>query len=590
MDIMGNIFLALGGLGLLLFGIKMVSTGLEVVAGDQLQVILKKATSNRFLAAIVGIIATIVINSSTAVSVITVGFVNAGLMNLQQAIGVLLGINVGTTFSAQLIAFRIDQYAPIFMLAGVILHLFFKKKIVRDIGYAVLGFGILFFSITVMGDALRVFRTHPAFLDMITAIANPVFALLAGFIFTVVVQSSSATMGLLVTMHLSGVPIPFQTSAFIIFGANIGTSITAVISSIPASRDSKRTALFHITYDIIGSVVFGSLILIFPGILVWFQNTWTESARQVAMFHMLYNMATMLLLIAFVTPFAKLMMILVPKKEEESTNVHERALLYLDTTVLQVPTLAVVNAHLEICRMWKIAEENLQLAVKTFFEKNPDKAKKVQENEKTIDFLHQGITAKLIDISNMRLSGKDRRKISEMLVIVSDIEQIGDHSENIAKYAIKISENNMPYSDIAIEELQTLSTDTIALMEMAYNAYEADDTSNIQEIKQLEKSIDKQAARLARNHFRRLKQKICKAKSGVIFMDMINDLEASADCAEKIALSMLDPRDRRGRRSGNRGKKNTQEIYELVPAQEITIETTTGTTTHNPDIGGEHDQ
>jgi len=538
MDIFGNIILALGGLGLLLFGIKMVSTGLEVVAGDQLQVILKRATSNRFLAAIVGVIATIVINSSTAVSVITVGFVNAGLMNLTQAIGVLLGINVGTTFSAQLIAFRIDAYAPVFMFAGVVMHLFFKKKSIRNIGYAVLGFGILFFSITVMSDALRVFRTHPAFLDMISAISNPVFALLAGFIFTVIVQSSSATMGLLVTMHLSGVPIPFQTSAFIIFGANIGTSITAVISSIPGSRDSKRTALFHITYDIIGSIIFGSLILIFPAILTWFETTWTESARQVAMFHTLYNISTLLLLIPFVSLLAKLMQTVIPVKDNESSEVHERSLVYLDEKNLQIPTLAVVNAQLEICRMWKIANENLALAQESFFEKNLDKANKVIENEKTVDFLHQSITAKLVEINNMPLSGKDARKMGSMYVILSDIEQIGDHAENIAEYTIAVSENDLNFSETAMEELQDLGRITTELMNIAYTAYEKRDKSKRPQINELEQQVDALSALYAKNHFKRLKRKLCKPKSGVVYMDIVNDLEKSADNAEKIVLSM----------------------------------------------------
>jgi len=538
MEIFRNVILALGGLGLLLFGIKMVSTGLEMVAGDQLQAILKRATSNRFLAAIVGIIATIAINSSTAVSIITVGFVNAGLMNLKQAIGVLLGINVGTTFSAQLIAFRIDAYAPIFMLIGVIMHLFFKKKSIKNIGYVVLGFGILFFSITVMSDALRVFRTHPVFLDMIGAIANPVFALIAGFIFTVVVQSSSATIGLLVTMHIGGVPIPFQTSAFIILGANIGTSVTAVISSIPGSRDSKRTALFHITYDIIGSVVFGSLILIFPSILEWFTSTWEYTYRQVAMFHTLYNVATLLLLIPFVSLMAKLMQTIIPVRENETSKVHERTLIYLDDKTLKVPTLAVVNAKLEICRMWKIANENLALSQEAFFEKNTDKAHKVLENEKTVDFLHQNITAKLVDITNMPLSANDARKVGDMFVTLSDIEQIGDHAENIAEYMLKISENNMLFSETAIEELQSLSELTLKLMDKAYLAYEKNDKSKISQIIEMEVRVDELAAMYARNHFKRLKQKLCKAKSGVVYMDMINDLEKSADNAEKIALSI----------------------------------------------------
>ena len=530
-----NIILAAGGLGLLLFGIKMMSTGLEVVAGDRLQIVLKRATSNRFLAVIVGVIATIAINSSTAVSIITVGFVNAGLMNLTQAIGVLLGINVGTTFSAQLIAFRIDAYAPIFILIGVIMYLFVKKRNIRNIGYVVLGFGILFFSITVMGDALRVFRTHPAFLGMITAISNPLFALLAGFIFTVVVQSSSATMGLLVTMHLSGVPIPFETSAFIILGANIGTSITAVISSIPASRDSKRAALFHITYDIIGSIVFGSLILIVPSILVWFQTTWSESARQVAMFHTLYNVATLILLLPFVTLLAKLMQKIIPVRQDETSEIHERELIYFDKKTPQTPMLAVVNAHLEISRMGKIANENLVLALESFFEKNENKANKALENEKTVDFLNQSITSKLVEINNMQLSNQDTEKLGMMFGIVADIERIGDHAENIAEYALVAKEDNLKFSDIAIKELETLSDVTKKITAMAIDAYERQDKSLLPQIDQLEEKADELAAAFTENHVERLKVVSCEPKSGVVFIDMINDLERSADHAENIA-------------------------------------------------------
>jgi len=504
----------------------------------KLQVILKKATSNRFLAVIVGVIATIVINSSTAVSVITVGFVNAGLMNLTQAIGVLLGINVGTTFSAQLIAFRIDQYAPIFMLIGVIMYLFSKKKSIQNIGYAVLGFGILFFSITVMGDALRVFRTMPAFLDLIAAISNPLLALFAGFIFTVIVQSSSATMALLVTMHLGGVPIPFLTSAFIIFGANIGTSVTAVIASIPASRDSRRTALFHITYDIIGSIVFGTLILLVPGILVWFQATWTESARQVAMFHTLYNVATLMLLFGFVPLLAKLMKILIPVREDEVNSMHEKRLLYLDTTTQVSPSLAVMNAQLEINRMGKIVNENIKQALEAFFDKDTDKAEKVLENEKTVDFLHQSITAELVEITNMSVSPKDAKRIGNMFVVALELEQIGDHAENIAEYALARCETERPFSDDAILELRELSHATTELLDNALAVYEKQDGSAKQKIKKMESKVDKMSAKFAKNHFRRLKAKECKAKSGVIFMDMVNDLEKVADNAEKVVLTM----------------------------------------------------
>jgi len=418
------------------------------------------------------------------------------------------------------------------------MYLFFKKRTIRNIGYAVLGFGILFFSITVMSDALRVFRTHPAFLDMITAISNPALALIAGFIFTVAVQSSSATIGLLVTMHLSGVPIPFQTSAFIIFGANIGTSITAVIASIPASRDSKRTALFHITYDIIGSTVFGTLILLVPAILTWFETTFTESARQVANFHMFYNIATLLLLIPFVNFFSKLMQWLVPVKQDETNTMHEKRLIYLDEKNVKTPTLAVVNAHLEICRMGAIAKENLGLALESFYEKDTDKAGKVIENESTINFLHQNITSKLVDINNMRLSTNDARKVGDMFVVLSDIEQIGDNAENIAEYVITVIENNINFSDTAIAELKDISSVTMELLDKALTAYEKQSKSQIPQITELEDRVDEMSSKFAKSHFKRLKAKECKPKSGVVFMDIINDLEKSADNAEKIALSI----------------------------------------------------
>ncbi|MCL2699604.1 MAG: Na/Pi symporter, partial [Defluviitaleaceae bacterium] len=428
-----------------------------------------------------------------------------------------------------------DQYAPIFIFIGVVMHLFFKKRNIRDIGYVILGFGVLFFSITVMGDALRVFRTHPAFLDMITAIANPLLALLAGFTFTVIVQSSSATMGLLVTMHLSGVPIPFQTSAFIILGANIGTSITAVIASIPASRESKRAALFHITYDLIGSLVFGSLILLVPGILAWFQATWSESARQVTMFHTLYNVATLLLLLPFVSLLAKLMQTVIPVMQDETTEIHERKLIYIDTTTQQVPAIAVMNAKLEINRMGEIALENLNLALESFFEKSEIKTNKVLENEKTIDFLNQNITSKLIEINNMPLSPADAVKVGDMFGIVSDIERIGDHAENIAEYALLAKEGELKFSDAAIEELEKLSGLTIDIIVKALAAFKTQDSSLLPQIKSIEDKVDELSKAFVENHIQRLSKESCDPRSGVIFVDMLHDLERSADHAENIA-------------------------------------------------------
>ena len=534
-----SIFLAVGGLGLFLFGMKMMSNGLELIAGDRLQGVIKRVTSNRFSAVAVGILATIAINSSTATTIMTVSLVNSGMMNLTQAIGIIMGANVGTTFSAQLIAFKIDQIAPLFIFIGIIMHLFFKRRSIKNIGYAILGFGILFFGVTVMGTPLKALADNPSFNAILTTFQNPILSILVGFLFTAIIQSSSATMGILVTLHLSGVPIPFTTSAYIILGTNIGTSITTVIASIPANRESKRAALFHIMFDIIGTMVFGTLITVLPSILNWFQYTWAEPARQVAMFHTLYNFATMFLLLPFVKQVSNLMQRIVPITSEGSDKIYEKQLMFLDEKTSQSPSIAVVNAHLELCRMGRIANENLALAVESFNTKKPDLAKKALKNEKIIDYLSHNIAIKLIWINNMALSGYEAARIGRMFQIVSDMERIGDHAENIAEYTIIVDDNELKFSEAAEKELKNLGELTINLSQVSLEAYENEDLSLLPQIRSLEQKIDKLSAEYTENHIDRLKVASCEPKSGVIFTDMITDLERSADHANNIAFSML---------------------------------------------------
>ncbi|MCL2628625.1 MAG: Na/Pi cotransporter family protein [Oscillospiraceae bacterium] len=534
-----SIFLAVGGLGLFLFGMKMMSNGLELIAGDQLQGVIKRVTSNRFSAVLAGMIATVAINSSTATTIMTVSLVNSGMMNLTQAIGIIMGANVGTTFSAQLIAFKIDQFAPLFIFIGIIMHLFFKKRSIKNIGYAVLGFGILFFGVTIMGAPLKGLADNPSFNAVLTTFQNPILSILAGFIFTAVIQSSSATMGILVTLHLSGVPIPFITSAYIILGTNIGTSITTVIASIPANRESKRAALFHIMFDIIGSTVFGTLIFIFPGILGWFQTVWTEPARQVAMFHTLYNVATMSLLLPFVTQVGILMQKIVPIMSNGTETIYEKKLMFLDEKTNISPSIAVVNAHLELCRMGKIANENLALATEAFIEQDMDKVKKVLKNEKIIDFLSHNIAIKLIWINNMALSGYEAMRIGRMFQNIIDMERIGDHAENIAEYAEIVDSNDLKFSGAAMQELKELSALTIKFADKALDAYEREDYSQLEQIHSTEKEIDLLSIQFTENHIDRLKIATCEPKSGVIFTDMITDLERTADHANNIAFSLL---------------------------------------------------
>jgi len=535
-----TIFLIAGGLGLFLFGMKMMSSGIEMVAGERLQAILQRATSNRIMAVTAGIIATIAINSSTATSIMTVSFVHSGLLTLKQAMGVVLGANVGTTFSAQLIAFRIDTVAPLFIFIGILLHLFAKKRKYKNIGYIILGFGVLFFGITVMSGPLRELAHNPEFNQILTTFENPLLAFLAGFIFTAIIQSSSATIGILVTMHLSGVPMTFETSAFIILGTNVGTSITTLIASIPANRDSKRVALFHITYNVMGSVVFGALILVFPSILVWFEQTWTDGARQVAMFHTLYNVAAMLLMLPFLTPLSALMEKMIPTKEEDKPDSkYEKKLMYLDldTNMMRIPSVVIRNAHLELCRIQEIANEMLGFAIDAFVENDMNKAKKV--DAKTVRYLTRKTSSKLVRLNRMTMIKRDARKVGKMFRILYDLERIAAHAENITEYIEQIKENDLNFPDDVTKELKELGLLTTKLADLSLSAFRDDDASMLPQIQKLEDQVDKLSKELTENQINRMKEETLDPRSGVIFTDMIIDLERSADHSNTIASNML---------------------------------------------------
>ena len=541
-----SIMLVLGGLGLFLFGMKMMSNGLQALAGNKLQAVLYKATSNRFFAVIAGIVATIALNSSTASTVMTVSFINSGLMNLTQSIGVIMGANVGTTFSAHLVAFRVDSYAPIFIFVGVILYVFIKNKKLKDIGHVLLGFGILFFGITTMGGPLRALGQTDGFQAMLLAFESPWLALLAGFAFTAAVQSSTAATSILVAMIVSGVAIPFQTVAFIILGTNIGTSITTVIASIPANRESKRAALFHISYDIIGSTVFGLLIFFVPAILGIFETVWTDPAQQAAWFHTLYNIATLLLLLPFVKLLAKLMQRIIPVQEKKS-KMYLKEPNFLGKELSRVSPIhtsnvtyqAVRNARLEVGRMYKLANENIENALKAFFDKDVKLAQEVLELEEIVDYLNDEITTHLVHLNNTKLSLEDAEKIGGMMQICTDIERISDHAENIAEYTIHVTENNIKFSEEALNDLKELADATNQILTDSLKGYTQKDAKVVPGVKKLEDKVDELSKQFAQNHIDRLKSNACDPKSSVIFVDLISDLERTSDHANNVASSLL---------------------------------------------------
>ena len=314
---MHSIFMVAGGLGLFLFGMKIMSDGLEKIAGNKIRLILKKATSNRFFSVLIGIFFTTVVHSSSAAIIMVISFTNAGLISLMQAIGVTLGANVGTTISTQLIAFNIDSFTPLFIFIGSIIVLFFKNDRFKNIGYTTLGFGLLFFGITVMGMPLEEFSETLYFQEIITSLKNPFLAFCAGLILTAIIQSSSAIMGILIAISSSGAAFPFEIAAFIILGSNIGTCLDTMLASIPANRDAKRVAVAHFLYNIITCIFFAMLLIIFPEILLWFQNTWGNEARQIAMFHTIFNIGALLLFIPFIGLYTNLILKMIPIKFSE---------------------------------------------------------------------------------------------------------------------------------------------------------------------------------------------------------------------------------------------------------------------------------
>jgi Na/Pi-cotransporter len=535
-EFLHNIFVILGGLGLFLYGMKMMSEGLENIAGNRMRTILEKATSNRFVGIIIGALVTCIIQSSSATTVMLVSFVNASLLTITQAIGVIMGANIGTTITAQMISLNVEELAPLIIFIGVFMNLVFKKRSIKNIGYILLGFGILFFGISVMGSPLKELAQTDWFQSTLITFKNPVLALLVGLILTSIIQSSSATTGMVVTLYLSGVDLPFKTAAFIVLGSHIGTCITAVLASLPASRESKRVAMAHVLFNVFGTAFWCLLLFIFPSILTWIQNSWSGGARQIAMFHTISAVSTVIILVPFVKQIARIVKKLIPELPDENLNV--KKLIYLDQSVLQMPAVAVSQVHLEFCRMGKITSDNLNLAVESFFEKDLIKAEKVLETEELINYLNHQMITWLVKIQDLNLSASDKLKISTMFRTSSDIERIGNHAENIAEYTILVEKYNADISPEALKELKKLSDVITQIMDKSLIIFEKNDFDSLDEVILLEQETDSLAKEAVENHIRRLKKKKCDPRGGVIFTDMVSDLERCADHANNIAHSL----------------------------------------------------
>lgn len=530
-----------GGLGLFLYGMNVMSEGLETAAGDSMKRIVEKLTTNRILAVIVGAIVTVLVQSSSATTVMVVGFVNAGVMNLVQAVGVIMGANIGTTITAQLVAFKLTDIAPIAIALGVVLRMTAKKSQTKNIANVLIGFGILFLGMGTMSAAMKPLRSNQGFVDLLQSFGQGTplsifLGVLAGFGVTAVVQSSSATTAILVTMAAAGL-LDLQSAMPMLFGANIGTCVTAMLSSIGANKTAKRAALVHLLFNVIGALVF-LIFLLQPTtwIVEWLGG---EPERQLANAHTVFNIANTLLMIPFAGVLVKVVQIMIPITEDEAEE-DSHGIKYLDERILQTPSIAVVQVIKEVLHMGNITRRALEASHKAIINNDMNQAKKVFKYEKTINEMEHKIGDYLVKLSNSNISDDQRNIIDGLFSTINDIERVGDHADNMAELAVTKIEGKIVFSEKAQEEFIQMSDKVLESFKKSLSSMKHDDTHIAKAVIEIEGEVDEMEKSLRRRHIRRLNENRCNTQAGIIFLDLISNLERVSDHASNVAIAVID--------------------------------------------------
>lgn len=518
-----------GGLGLFLYGMKLMSDGLENIAGERLKGILEKITSNKIMGVLVGTIVTAVIQSSSATTVMVVSFVNAGLMSLVQATGVILGSNVGTTITAQIVSFNLEVVAPIFIGIGAILMLSSKKKKIKDIAVISVGFGILFMGMGLMSSSMKPIAELEIFKEIIIIIGRySILGVLVGVIMTAIVQSSSATTSILVALAAAGT-IDMKIAFPIVLGCNIGTCVTAIIASLTANKTAKKAALLHLLFKIFGTIIFLPLSVYVVKVVAYL--TPNNLGRQVANAHTIFNIVIALVVLPISGYFVKFVNKVLPDEEEKEVC----GAIYLDKKLLETPVVASTQVIKETIRMAKISRDNFQLAMKAFFYGDYENIKGVYENENIINTLEREITEYLIALSQHNLPKENAELVSEVYHTINDIERIGDHAENIVELATSKFNNNIEMSKQALKEIEEIFEATLDSLDIAIKCFSNYDISNDKVVNEVEDRIDMLEKQFRNNNIARLNSKQCYASSGVMFFDLLSNLERIGDHANNIA-------------------------------------------------------
>ncbi len=535
-----TIFLLFGGLGFFLYGMKMMSEGLEKAAGAKMRSILEFFTKNRFIGMVVGIVFTAIIQSSNATTVMVVSFVNSGLMNLMQASGVILGANIGTTITGQLIAFNLSDIAPLIVIIGVIMVMFCKKQSIKKIGEVILGFGILFMGLSIMSDSMTAVKNSPEILNFLASLTNPFAAILVGFLITAVLQSSSATVGIILLMVSQGL-LEFTICPFMILGCNIGSCVSALVASLSGKKDAKRAALIHFLFNLIGSAIFFCILLVaikpFTNMILYISGG--SLARSVANVHTLMKVLEVAMMFPFMGWIVKATYKIVPGKDATPDDEYE--LLYIGDGSMMSSTTAVRDVIREIEHMGNVAIQNLKTGMEALCMLDEEKMQEVYQKEKYVDFLNRKITDYLVRVNEMDLPIADAGLIGALFHVVNDIERIGDHAENFADSAKMRVEEDVELSDKAKKQLQDMMDKVVTILEYSLDMFTNDNHEHMREILNLEDEIDAEEKRLQKAHVKRLTKNKCTPEAGMIFSDTVSGLERVADHATNIAFAILEP-------------------------------------------------
>lgn len=527
-----------GGLGLFLYGMKLMSDSIEKVAGAKLRSVLEVLTKNKFAGLIVGVVFTAIIQSSSATTVMVVSFVNAGLMNLFQAAGVIYGANIGTTVTSQLVSFNLSEYAPVFVLAGVIMLLFLKQPSVKKIGEVVIGFGVLFVGLSMMSSSMETLKSSELVTSTLSSLTNPVLAVLAGFIITSILQSSSVTVSIVLLMATQGLLI-LPVCFYLILGCNIGSCTTALLASLSGKKDAKRAALIHFLFNVIGTAVLVIILLVATGPVEHFilKISGNDIGRSVANAHTIFKVFQVILLLPFSNCLVRLTYVFV-KGDDRKAN--RAQLKYIGEHYILTPATAVPQVVKEINRMGKIATENLNLAVDALLAGDEEKAQKVFEVEKTVDYLNHEITQYLVKANQLSLPVDDRKLLGALFHVVSDIERVGDHAENIAEDAHAKKVLKLSFSDAGNKELREMVEMVNEILGLSLDMFSNNTKEHLEEILALEKRIDIKERELQNSHIDRLNSNQCTAQAGMMFSDLASNLERVGDHATNIAFSILE--------------------------------------------------